>query len=470
MLSLRWRLTLWHIGLTIVSLIIFSIVSYEILSISLRDEIDRTLLERANHVADAIAVLPNRPIEGITTDRTDEFRSPGVYLQITNASGEVVSHSYNLGTQKLPVDFINDGQLSNNNIPYRTISISNQSVRLLHQPLIRDGEVIGTVQVGQSLANLESTLNRLRMIYMGGILVVIILGFGGGWVLASIGLRPVANITQSAGDIVRAEDLLARVKYSGPQDEIGQLAKTFNDMLDRLQSLFEGQRRFLAEAAHELRTPLAVMIGNIDLLARYQGDQVRRAEAIAALQRIGKHISRLIDDLLLLAQADAGWRLQLEPMWLDDLLLEVYETSRSSWSNNQVELIACEPSYILGDPDRLRQVFLNLIDNAIKFSLPHTPITLALRCQNNRVVVQISDQGSGMSAESLERLFQPFFRGTAPPNFLGTGLGLVIARWIIHEHKGDLTIESQIGIGTIATIDLPSQISPIGSDSLRGGM
>lgn len=467
MISLRWRLTLWHLGLTIVSLVIFSIVSYEVLSISLREEIDRTLVERANHVADAIAVVPNRPIEGITADRTDEFRSPGVYLQITNASGKVVSHSYNLGTQELPLDLINNGQLSNNLNPYTTISISGQSVRLFHQSLVRDGAVIGAVQVGQSFASLEATLSRLRMIFMGGILIVIVLGFVGGWVLASIGLRPVANVTRAASDIVRAEDLLARVKYSGPQDEIGQLAKTFNEMLDRLQSLFEGQRRFLAEAAHELRTPLAVMIGNIDLLARFHEDQERRAEAIAALQRTGKHVSRLLDDLLLLAQADAGWRLQLEPMWFDDLFMEVYETSRSSWGNNQVELIACEPSYILGDPDRLRQVLLNLIDNAIKFSPPHSPVALALRCQNKRVLVQISDQGSGISTQSMERLFQPFSRGNAPSTLPGAGLGLVIARWIVREHKGDLRIESQVGKGTTATIDLPEQIAPEGYGALR---
>lgn len=467
MISLRWRLTLWHLGLMIVSLVIFSIVSYEVLSISLQDEIDRTLVERANHVADAIAAVPNRPIEGITADRTDEFRSPGVYLQITNASGKVVSHSYNLGTQELPLDLINNGQLSNNLNPYTTISISGQSVRLFHQSLVRDGAVIGAVQVGQSFASLEATLSRLRMIFMGGILIVIVLGFVGGWVLASIGLRPVANVTRAASDIVRAEDLLARVKYSGPQDEIGQLAKTFNEMLDRLQSLFEGQRRFLAEAAHELRTPLAAMIGNIDLLARFQEDQERRAEAIAALQRTGKHVSRLLDDLLLLAQADAGWRLQLEPMWFDDLFMEVYETSRSSWGNNQVELIACEPSYILGDPDRLRQVLLNLIDNAIKFSPPHSPVALALRCQNKRVLVQISDQGSGISTQSMERLFQPFSRGNAPSTLPGAGLGLVIARWIVREHKGDLRIESQVGKGTTASIDLPEQILPEGYGALR---
>ncbi|MEN4012287.1 MAG: HAMP domain-containing sensor histidine kinase [Bellilinea sp.] len=467
MISLRWRLTLWHLGLMIVSLVIFSIVSYEVLSISLREEIDRTLVERANHVADAIAVVPNRPIEGITADRTDEFRSPGVYLQITNASGKVVSHSYNLGTQELPLNLTNNGQLPNNLNPYTTISISGQSVRLFHQSLVRDGAIIGAVQVGQSFASLEATLSRLRMIYMGGIIIVIVLGFVGGWVLASMGLRPVVNVTRAASDIVRAEDLLARVKYSGPQDEIGQLAKTFNEMLDRLQSLFEGQRRFLAEAAHELRTPLAAMIGNIDLLARFHEDQERRAEAIAALQRTGKHVSRLLDDLLLLAQADAGWRLQLEPMWFDDLFMEVYETSRSSWGNNQVELIACEPSYLLGDPDRLRQVLLNLIDNAIKFSPPHSPVALALRCQNNRVLVQISDQGSGISTQSMERLFQPFSRGNAPSTLPGAGLGLVIARWIVREHKGDLRIESQVGKGTTATIDLPEQIAPEGYWALR---
>jgi signal transduction histidine kinase len=451
----------------IVSLVIFSIVSYEVLSISLREEIDRTLGERANHVADAIAVVPNRPIEGITANRTDEFRSPGVYLQITNASGNVVSHSYNLGTQELPLDLTSNGQLSNNSNPYTTISISGQSVRLFHQALVRDGAVIGAVQVGQSFASLEATLSRLRMIYMGGILIVIVLGFVGGWVLASMGLRPVANVTRAASDIVRAEDLLARVKYSGPQDEIGQLAKTFNEMLDRLQSLFEGQRRFLAEAAHELRTPLAAMIGNIDLLARFHEDQERRAEAIAALQRTGRHVSRLLDDLLLLAQADAGWRLQLEPMWFDDLFMEMYETSRSSWGNNQVEIIACEPSYILGDPDRLRQVLLNLIDNAIKFSPPHSPVALALRCHNHRVLVQISDQGSGISTQSMERLFQPFSRGNAPSTLPGAGLGLVIARWIVREHKGDLKIESQVGKGTTASIDLPEQIAPEGYGALR---
>lgn len=455
MISLRWRLTLWHLGVMVVSLVAFSFVSYEVLSISLREEIDRTLAERANHVADAMAVVPNQPIEGITASRTDEFRSPGVYLQITNANGKVVSHSYNLGIQELPLDTKNNSHLSNSVAPYSTISISGQSVRLYQQPLVRNGEVIGAVQVGESIANLEATLNSLRKIYLFGILFIVGLGFVGGLVLASMGLRPIKDIERAASEIIRAEDLLARVQYSGPNDEIGRLVKTFNEMLSRLQSLFEVQNRFLAEAAHELRTPLAAMLGNIDLLARFHEDQERRTEAVGALQRTGKHVTRLLDDLLLLAQADAGWRLRLEQICLDDIFLEVYESSRGTLDSIQIELLACEPSCILGDPDRLRQVLLNLIDNSAKFSPPYSTITMELRCQDNQVLARISDQGPGISPQNMERLFNPFFRGPTHQTVQGAGLGLSIARWIVREHGGELNIESQLGKGTTAIITLP---------------
>ena len=460
MISLRWRLTLWHLGLMVVSLAVFSFVSYEVLSISLREEIDRTLAERANHVADAVSVVPNRPIEGITANRTDEFRSPGVYLQITNASGQVVSHSYNLGTQELPRQAAGIGQFVDPATSYATTTVSDQSVRLFNLPLMRDDVIIGAVQVGQSFAVLDSTLSRLRMIYAGGILLVVLLGFVGGLVLASMGLRPVAEISRASRDITQAKDLSARVSYAGPSDEIGQLAETFNAMLDRLQLLFEGQKRFLAEAAHELRTPLAAMIGNIDLLVRFHEDQERRADAIGALQRTGKHMTRLLDDLLLLAQADAGWHLRLEPMWLDDLFMDVYESSRCSLDNFQLDLVACEPAYVQGDPDRLRQVLLNLIDNAVKFSPPHNSISMELRCVDNQVSVCISDNGPGISPQNMARLFDPFFRATSNQNFPGAGLGLTIARWIVREHGGELIIKSQIGEGTKAIVTLPAKPLP----------
>jgi signal transduction histidine kinase len=147
-------------------------------------------------------------------------------------------------------------------------------------------------------------------------------------------------------------------------------------------------------------------------------------------------------------------------MWLDDVFMEVFESSRCSFDTHQVDLMACEPAYVLGDPDRLRQVLLNLIDNAVKFSPPNASIAMELKCLDNQVVARISDHGPGITPQNIERIFNPFFRGAKPQNHSGAGLGLTIARWIVREHGGELMIESQVGEGTKAIIILPEKPQP----------
>lgn len=456
MISLRWRLTLWHLALTALGLIGLIWISYRTLSDSLRAEIDRTLIERANHVADAVTVVPNRPIEGISPEATDEFRSPGVYVQLFNLEGAVVAHSFNLGAQELPVAPADLRRLFSGEAFYTTSEVAGQSVRLYYQPLLRKGVVVGAVQVGQSLAALESTLGQLQLIYTVGAALVLWFGAVGGWALARVGLRPVAQVTQAARDIVHAEDLKQRVAYSGPMDEVGMLATMFNEMLDRLQKLFEGQRRFLAEAAHELRTPLASMLGNVDLLACFGDDMERRRETIAALQRTGRHVTRLLDDLLLLAQAEAGWHLQrLCPVAIDDVFIEAYETAQLAANGVTLKIQTCEPAQVRGDPDRLRQVFVNLIDNAVKYSPPSGIVTLDLGRKEGRVWASVSDAGPGIPSEALPHLFTPFFRAPSEAPRPGAGLGLAIVRWIVREHAGEVSIESVPGRGTTITLFLP---------------
>lgn len=455
MIPLRWRLTLWHLGLTALGLLGLILISYQVLSDSLRAEIDRTLAERANHVADAVAVVPNRPIEGISQEATDEFRTPGVYVQIFDATGAVVAHSFNLGAQQLPITPDEVGRALGGETFLLTSQIEDQPVRLLHRPIGRARAIVGVVQVGQSLAALESTLGRLRWIYAIGVVSILLFGLIGGWALARLGLRPIANVTRAAREVVRAEDLSRRVAYSGPADEVGALATTFNEMLNRLQTLFESQRRFLAEAAHELRTPLASMLGNVDLLVRFGDDTGRRQEVIIALQRTGRHVGRLLDDLLLAAQAEAGWHLQLRPVAIDDIFLEAYEALRPTMNNVALSLQACEPAQVLGDPDRLRQVFVNLIDNAIKFSPPSGIVTLALTRHGDRVRVQIGDVGSGIPPEALPHVFDPFFRDPRGQRLPGAGLGLSITQWIVHEHGGEMSIQSTPGCGTTVSFSLP---------------
>lgn len=458
MIPLRWRLTLWHLGLVATGLIGFILISYQVLSESLRDEIDRTLAERANHVADAVAVVPNRPIEGVSQDTTDEFRSPGIYVQLFDAEAVLVAHSFNLGTQQLPVAPNDLQRVLSGEKFYSTTEIDEQSVRLYHEPLARDGLIVGAVQVGQSLAGLELVLGRLRLIYAAGTAGILLFALLGGWIVGWLGLRPVARINQAARDVSRAEDLSRRVAYVGPADEVGLLATTFNEMLERLQTLFDGQRRFLAEAAHELRTPLASMLGNVDLLARFGGDPTRQAETIAALQRTGRHTARLLDDLLLLAQAEAGWHLkELRPVAIDDIFLEACEVAQLTAKGVTLQVKTCEPASILGDPDRLRQVFANLIDNAVKYSPPDDTVSLELRSEGGTARVYVQNSGPGIPPEVLPHIFEPFFRSPSGERS-GAGLGLVIARWIAREHGGDISVENFPGQGVQVILTLPEYI------------
>ncbi|CAG0983056.1 two-component system, OmpR family, sensor kinase [Anaerolineales bacterium] len=457
MIPLRWRLTIWHLSLTALGLLGLILFSYRLLSNSLHAEINNTLAERARHVSDAVAIIPNRPIEGISQDATDEFRSPGIYVQIFDSEGALVARSFNLGVQQIHALTIDINRVLEGESFYTVAEISGSPVQLYYQPIQRDGRIVGAIQVGESLAVLESTLKRLRVIYSVGAASVLFFGLLGGWLLSRLGLRPVVRVMQTARDIVGAEDLSRRVPYVGPADEIGALATTFNEMLTRLQTLFESQRRFLAETAHELRTPLASMLGNVDLLATFGENPARRRETIAAIQRTGKHVARLLDDLLLLAQAEAGWHLSsLASIALDDVLMEAYEAAQLITEQVALKVEKCEPAFVRGDADRLRQVFMNLIDNALKHSPPDSVVTLALWREEGKVMVRIRDHGTGIPEDALKRIFDPFFRAPGSGRLPGAGLGLTIVLWIVREHGGDVIIESPSGCGTTVTLSFPA--------------
>lgn len=457
MIPLRWKLALWHLSLTALGLGGLLLFSYRILSQSLRAEVNNTLAERARHVADAVAIVPNRPIEGVSREATDEFRSPGIYVQIFDAEGTLVARSFNLGIQQIHAPASDLNRALKGESFYDSTQISGSPVQLYFRPIQRDGRIAGAILVGESLVGLESMLSRLRLIYAVGAVSVALFGLAGGWLLARLGLRPVAQVTRTAREIVNAEDLSRRVSHAGPADEIGVLATTFNEMLTRLQALFESQRRFLAEAAHELRTPLASMLGNVDLLATFGDDPARRRETITALTRTGKHVSRMLDDLLLLAQAEAGWHLtSFEVVVLDNLLIDVYESAILTAGNVNLKLERCEPASVRGDPVRLRQVFMNLIDNAVKYSLPGGDVTISLFNENCKIHVTVSDHGSGIPKELIPLIFEPFFRASTGERIPGAGLGLAIVRWIVQEHGGNVNIRSELNKGTTVTLTLPA--------------
>lgn len=455
-MSLRWRLTLWQVGLVAAILITSAILSYRFLAAGLAQEVDKSLQERAQHVLHALAVVPNRQLAAIAAP-TDEFATPGLYVQVLTPQRVVVAHSDNLGQQKLPIAARPFQEALAGQPSYLTEAVGSQAIRLYYEAVWREGRPIGVIQVGQSLRTLEITLHQLQTIYLTGITFALLLAGGVSWLLVRVGLQPVIQIAQTADRITQSGDLQERLAYDGPQDEIGRLATTFNQMMTRLEAAFDVQRRFVADTAHELRTPLATMLGNLALLQRYGDNAERRQQALLATQREGERTARLAANLLLLAQADAGQHLDLRPVALDEVLLEVYEQMTGLPNNVPITLAQCEEALVLGDRDRLIQLLTNLLENACTYSAPDGRVTLALTCQEGEALITVADTGLGIPAADLPHIFERFYRvrKAVAPGKSGAGLGLAIVKWIVAAHGGTVAVASQVKQGTTFTIRLP---------------
>jgi signal transduction histidine kinase len=230
-------------------------------------------------------------------------------------------------------------------------------------------------------------------------------------------------------------------------------------MLGRLEMSFDTQQRLVADVSHELRTPLTTIQGNLDLLRRGAADDpAMRNDSLAAIGNETARMRRLVNDLLLLAQADAGLQLQLHPVELDTLLLDVYRQGQviSQGTGVRVRLGAEDQAVVLGDADRLRQLLLNLVDNAIKYTPSGGDVTLTLKREAGWVLVSVADTGCGIPPEDLPHIFERFYRADrsrARPG--GAGLGLSIAKWVAEAHGGELEVESELGQGTVFTLYLP---------------
>jgi signal transduction histidine kinase len=284
------------------------------------------------------------------------------------------------------------------------------------------------------------------------------LAAGGGALLARAVLRPIEAITNTAERITLAEDLSQRIPSADPNDELGRLTKTINRMLARLETLFQAQQRLVADVSHDLRTPLTTIQGNVDLLRRGAADDPAiRVEALRAIADETARMRRMVNDLLLLAQADAGLKLQRQPVEMDTLLLEVYRQAQVMAAEKvSVRLGAEDQAMVSGDSDRLRQLLLNLVDNALKYTPTGGQVTLTLLRSGGWVQVVVEDTGIGISPEDLPHIFERHYRADrSRGRSSGHGLGLAIAQWIAQAHGGRIEVTSEVGKGSKFILWLP---------------
>ncbi|MGQ9628558.1 MAG: ATP-binding protein [Anaerolineae bacterium] len=456
-MSIRTRLTLWYIGLLGIILLGFGFLFYSILYNSMMAEVDRNVHERAGQVISFIQA-ENDPlslfISGVVRlPPIDVFSSPDVYVQILRLDGRVVSRSDNLGEQSLPVEKAMLESNARGEEDHYILKIGEARLRIFSAPLAVGEQIVGVVQVGQSLHGVDATLRLVLYLLLGGAGATLTLAALVGVFLTKAALDPIARITQTARRISQAEDLSRRLEEPKIQDEVGQLAATFNEMLGRLESLFKAQQRLIADVSHELRTPLTTIRGNVDLLKRGAAEDLQaRRETLEIIEGEVSRMSRLVADLLLLAQADAGLSLEKEPVELDTLLLEVYRQARLMADGVEVRLGHEDQAIVLGDADRLKQLLLNLVDNALKYTPPGGEVKLSLYHDQEWVQVSVSDTGIGIPKEDLPYIFERFYRADKAHSHGGTGLGLSIAQWIAQAHDGYLTVESEVGVGSTFTL------------------
>jgi len=452
-MPLRSRLTLLYSTLVMGILLVFGSAVYLLVSVLLINHIDNQLEATAKDIVNVTRVNAVGDISVIKFPPLD--MTANVYVQIWGRNGRLMTSSPSLSQIE---DSLDPDNLGITQPVYHETRFRGVHLRVLNAPLTIQGRSIGTLQAASSLDVVDAAREVLLYIMGFATVVAVFLASIGSWVAVGRALSPLDAITDTTEQINRADDLARRIPYDGPMhDEIGSLIEAFNQTLERLETLFTSQQRFLADVSHELRTPLTVIKGNVDLMRRMKSlDE----ESLTSIDQEAGRLTRLVGGLLLLAQAESGSvSLNMRPVELDTLLLEVFQEMKVlAGEKIKLHLTEIDQIQVNGDRDRLKQVLLNLAGNAIQYTPQDGDVFLSLGKVAEQARLIIRDTGPGIPAEDLPHIFERFYRAEKSRTrgkTTGFGLGLSIAHWIVEKHGGRIEVDSKDGQGTTFCIWLP---------------
>ena len=445
--TLRFRLVLAAAGSILVALVLFGVSTVLVVGHELRSSLDSALRQRAAEVAElavsAPAVLTNPgALESPVSGRA-------IAVQVIDAHGRILARSLTLGAALLPEDSLARAARVSGATGFENISLGGQPYRLFAAPIALSGPAGGgAVLVASDTSDISHTTAHI------GLLVVLI-GVGAALLAALLaaaltgrGLRPLRRLAAGAGEIERTADPSQRLPSRGAADEIGQLTGVLNRMLASLEAARAGERRFLADASHELRTPVTTLLGNVEFMARHGADP----EVLEELQRDARRLARLVDDLLALERADAGVSAAAE-VDMGEVVRGVVgaHASSSEEEGGRVGLAGVDHALVRGDQNALARALENLVENALVHGPAGGRVTISLARANGLARVTVRDEGPGPDPADRDRLFERFWRGAGASGRPGSGLGLSIVSAIVDRHGGRIVVD-----GSAFTLELPA--------------
>lgn len=456
--SVRTRLTLWYAAVLALSLITFAFIVYYAAAAIFYERQDESLRSTAQTVASAYVeeFEETHSLAKAGQVVLSELVFPNRYVQVTDTEGRSIAASGNLSGTAMPIP-----SLALNEARERSFSrVTVNRLRVAVVPLSPNRE-LGFAMVAEPLSVIEEGLRRLRRDFFAGVPVILLLASVGGYFLARKSLSPIASMNRQTQRI-SAESLSSRLDVTNPRDELGHLATTINDLLTRLENSFKEQQRFIADASHELRTPLAVLRGETEVALGKPRTIDEYQESLSLIKDEAERLSRLVEDLFILARQpiDVPAVLMKEPLSLNELVKDCERAAQVLAIRKGVRLKTASDSasiILTGDDELLKRMILNLLDNAVKYTPENGEISVALTRQNGNARIVVRDTGIGIPQTDQLQVFDRFYRvDKARSRALGgAGLGLSIVQWIVDAHGGRIKVDSIPGKGSAFTVELP---------------
>ncbi len=439
--SLRTRLIVAAGGSILAAVILFGIATVLLVRHELRGSLDSALRQRAQDVAQLAVSAPAVLTDPGALESTASGRE--LVVQVIDSRGRIVARSLTLGAKLLPVDGLTRRTIDNGQPGFEDVTVGGQPFRMYAAPIAQAGGAAsgGAVLVASNTTDISHTLLHLRAVLLlsglgAALLAVLTAAF-----LTRRGLRPLERLATAAGEIERTADPARRLPETAETDEIGQLTGVLNRMLASLERSRATERRFLADASHELRTPVTALLGNVDYAARHGADP----EVLSDLQRDAERLARLVDDLLVLERSGGSGQ-EPEPVELDAVLREV----AGRHPDGRVTVGPVVAAEVYGERDALARSIENLIENGLIHGPDGGHVTVELGRRETVAVLTVADEGPGPDPGDRERLFERFWRAPESSEQPGSGLGLSIVSAIVERHRGTISVD-----GSTFTVELP---------------